>query len=188
MCGAPMRARWGRSPVDCLARATATLSGPSSAAFAIRPRQKRTRAGRSWIVGPVSPSLFSRETAQQRLTCSAWVRHRMASSSSLRALNATRTGTRNFTKNTPCNWTSGKRWSTTFLLRCASRAIAPARCTHSRDSLFLGGFGVDRFYLGYVGWGIFKLLSLGGLGLWTLVDLLLIGVGYLTPADGSLYI
>lgn len=35
--------------------------------------------------------------------------------------------------------------------------------------------------------GIFKLFSLGGFGVWCLIDLLLIGLGYLGPADGSVY-
>lgn len=41
-------------------------------------------------------------------------------------------------------------------------------------SIFLGGLGIDRFYIGDIGLGIGKLLTLGGLGLWALIDWFLI--------------
>ena len=43
-------------------------------------------------------------------------------------------------------------------------------------SIFLGGLGIDRFYLGYTGLGIAKLLTLGGCGVWQLIDLILIAM------------
>lgn len=55
-------------------------------------------------------------------------------------------------------------------------------------SITLGGFGADRFYLGLWRAGIGKLFSFGGLGVWTLVDVILIATEYVKPADGSYYL
>ena len=52
-------------------------------------------------------------------------------------------------------------------------------------SFLLGSFGVDRFYLGYIGLGVLKLLTFGGCGVWAFIDLLIIGMGRAKDADGN---
>jgi TM2 domain-containing membrane protein YozV len=52
-------------------------------------------------------------------------------------------------------------------------------------SFFLGSLGVDRFYLGYTGLGVAKLLTFGGCGIWTLIDFIMIAVRKVPAADGS---
>ena len=51
-------------------------------------------------------------------------------------------------------------------------------------SIFLGQLGVDRFYMGYIGTGIIKLITLGGCGIWWLVDVILIATKNLKDANG----
>ena len=51
-------------------------------------------------------------------------------------------------------------------------------------SIFLGVFGVDRFYLGYTGLGVLKLLTVGGFGIWAIIDIIQIAIGNLEPANG----
>ena len=80
-------------------------------------------------------------------------------------------GSRTFYRNIECNWTSGHRKSSALLF-----------------SIFLGGLGFDRFYLGHIKEAFGKIFSFGGLGIWTLIDAVLIACGYLTPEDGSVYI
>ena len=52
-------------------------------------------------------------------------------------------------------------------------------------SVLLGGLGVDRFYLGYTGIGILKLLTGGCFGILWIVDIVFLLTGKLVPADGS---
>ncbi|MCI6518672.1 MAG: TM2 domain-containing protein [Prevotellaceae bacterium] len=41
-------------------------------------------------------------------------------------------------------------------------------------SIFIGYLGIDRIYVGDVGWGFLKMLTCGGIGIWWLIDLFLI--------------
>ena len=64
--------------------------------------------------------------------------------------------------------TSTTDWLTLFLL-----------------TFFVGGLGVHRFYGGKIGTGFLMLLTLGGLGVWILVDLILVVTGQFTNKDGQ---
>ena len=49
----------------------------------------------------------------------------------------------------------------------------------------VGGLGIHRFYLGYTWQGVVQLLTLGGCGIWALIDLIRICTGDLQPKNGS---
>lgn len=63
---------------------------------------------------------------------------------------------------------SPKDWLTTLLL-----------------CFFVGGLGVHRFYVGKTGTGIVQLLTLGGCGIWSLIDFIVIVCGNFTDAEGK---
>jgi len=50
-------------------------------------------------------------------------------------------------------------------------------------SLFLGGFGIHRLMMGYSNWWL-MLITLGGCGIWALIDFIKILTGNMTMADG----
>ncbi|KAL3870316.1 hypothetical protein ACJMK2_038392 [Sinanodonta woodiana] len=76
-----------------------------------------------------------------------------------------------FYKEVPCKWTNGYHFETALLL-----------------SIFLGVFGIDRFYLGYPAIGLLKFSTLGFFFLGQLVDVLLIAIQVVKPSDGSDYV
>jgi TM2 domain-containing membrane protein YozV len=61
-----------------------------------------------------------------------------------------------------------KSWTTTLIL-----------------SILLGGLGVDRFYLGYTGLGILKLITCGGCGIWSIYDIIMVATGKMVDANGQ---
>ncbi|MCC7150345.1 MAG: TM2 domain-containing protein [Saprospiraceae bacterium] len=62
----------------------------------------------------------------------------------------------------------GKDWMTTLLL-----------------AIFLGGLGVHRFYTGHTSIGVIQLLTLGGCGVWALIDIIQIVTGSFKDAEGN---
>jgi len=78
-------------------------------------------------------------------------------------------GNKTFMKpNFPCVKYSGHYFVTTLLY-----------------SLLLGFLGMDRFCLGHTGTAVGKLLTLGGVGIWWIVDIVLLVTGHLVPEDGT---
>ena len=59
-----------------------------------------------------------------------------------------------------------------------SRGVALALC------IPLGVFGAHRYYVGKIGTGLLQLVTLGGLGLWWLYDLITIAAGEFRDEEG----
>jgi TM2 domain-containing membrane protein YozV len=53
-------------------------------------------------------------------------------------------------------------------------------------SILFGYLGIDRFYLGYTGLGILKLITLGGCGIWTVIDIILITLNQIPDSEGKI--
>jgi TM2 domain-containing membrane protein YozV len=52
-------------------------------------------------------------------------------------------------------------------------------------AFILGPIGAHRFYVGKIGTGLLQLVTVGGLGLWWLYDLIMIITGNFTDKDGD---
>jgi len=52
-------------------------------------------------------------------------------------------------------------------------------------AIFLGGLGIHRFYVGKTGTGLIQLFTLGGCGVWALVDIVMIAMGKFLDKQGN---
>lgn len=52
-------------------------------------------------------------------------------------------------------------------------------------SLFLGTLGMHRFYVGKIATGLLMMFTLGGIGIWALIDFIIVAVGGFTDKEGK---
>ncbi len=55
-------------------------------------------------------------------------------------------------------------------------------------SVLLGGLGVDRFFSGHIGLGVLKLITVGGCGIWAIIDIIMIATGKFRDGEGRLVV
>ena len=67
----------------------------------------------------------------------------------------------------------------------ASEVSPKSRLIVTLLAWFLGVLGVHRFYLGKIGTGILMLITLGGLGIWALIDFIMAIAGMMKDKDGK---
>ena len=67
--------------------------------------------------------------------------------------------------------------------KASKSAAGKSQLTAVLLCFFLGGLGVHRFYLGYTWQGVVQLLTLGGLGIWSLIDFIRLLTGSLQPKN-----
>ena len=65
-----------------------------------------------------------------------------------------------------------------------------AKSNHSKTTLalicfFLGCIGIHRFMVGKIGTGVLMIITFGGLGIWALIDFIVILTGGFTDSDGN---
>lgn len=73
------------------------------------------------------------------------------------------------TENLPTRQTSQDKWLIVLLL-----------------CFFLGGLGIHRFYVGKTTTGVAQLITLGGCGIWVLIDFIMILLNKFTDAQGNI--
>lgn len=69
---------------------------------------------------------------------------------------------------------------------CDAHISTKARVVALLLCWFLGPLGAHRFYVGKIGTAIFMILTLGGLGIWTWIDLIIILVGSFRDKQGRI--